>query len=141
MTNLYPFTNPALDSGDYVLDIYQGLSNQPPPHIPTGLMSQNVNRVEISVDGPRLRLTDGEVLTRSPARDEPMATPLRVPSVVLKQDSLPWQRSVIRPQGVNPASDDTWLYLLILPEDELKGWVPPPGSGGDIGATERLEGS
>jgi hypothetical protein len=107
---LYPNIRPPLVAGRYILNATQTVTA-------TGLAaeSQPVDALDthITVSSPRLVLPPDQVLSTFPPAESEGAYGSRLPQVVIKRRTLPWERLV-----AGAPNDAPWLALVVIAEGE-----------------------
>lgn len=117
--NLYPYSLPALEGGEYVLDAWHVMTQQA---LGDGdLPAAAAIATPIRVDGPRLKLEGGEILKSWPLQGEEEVTPSRLPYLVFKQETLPWMFRLGQVTNAVPSHKASWMALVALKESELAG--------------------
>lgn len=113
---LFSHSELPLESGDYSLQVWHGL------HALEAGIAANVagtqapgSSVTLKVMAPRLRIEPQDILQLYPAPGETAAYPERMPFVMYKRETLPWERS---PGVANPVGGlkSSWMALVCLPE-------------------------
>jgi len=102
---LHDAVRPALPDGAYELNVTQHLD---PP-------AQSVAPLDkhLVVTGPRFTLPPGQLLSSYPPNDAVGAFSTRLPQVVLRRRTLPWER------WIDPADQALpWLALVVLTDGE-----------------------
>jgi len=102
---LHDAVRPALPDGAYELTVTQQLN---PP-------GQSVDPLDkhLVVTGPRFALPPGQLLSSYPPNDAVGAFSSRLPQVVLRRRTLPWER------WIDPADQTLpWLALVVLTDGE-----------------------
>ncbi|HET7454128.1 MAG TPA: hypothetical protein VFJ76_01245 [Solirubrobacterales bacterium] len=113
---LFDSAHPKLPAGRYELIGNQELSGEDKVGATAELRSQ------LTVRSCRYRLPPDQVLSVWPAANEEGAFDSRLPQIVLRRRTLPWER---RPE--DPADEQTpWLALVVIAEGEgsISGEVP-----------------
>jgi hypothetical protein len=110
---LYDAVRPALDDGDYTLATQQSIADTAgtaaiPPVSPG---SWNFRIV-----GPRFSLPPDQLLSCFPPPDGQGEYSDRLPQVVLRRRTLPYERRVVTTD--DPATTPPWLALVVLAEGE-----------------------
>jgi len=107
---LFDAAEPRLPAGQYEL-----IGNQEPSgedKVPAGATAEL--RTRLTVRSSRYRLPPDQILSVWPAANEEGAFESRLPQIVLRRRTLPWER---RPQ--DPADEQTpWLALVVIAEGE-----------------------
>lgn len=117
---LYAHLTPALPAGDYRFTTTQDLTATGP----TGALDPGDLGVEplttyVRVTSPRFQLPPDQVLSTYPPANTEGAYGARLPQIVLKRRTLPWERTV-DPEGESQVDDANtpWLALVVLAEGE-----------------------
>lgn len=113
---LYPYSFPPLLSGSYTLEVFHGLHKESVGFTPHTAPSESL---QLKVDAPRLKLPGSEVLASWPAPDAKGISPDLLPYVVLKRDTLPWERLPGPASQSQRVMNVPWLTLAVIPEAEL----------------------
>jgi len=115
---LFDSAQPKLAAGQYDLVGNQELSGE--DRVPEGATAELRSR--LTVRSCRYRLPPDQILSVWPAANEEGAFDSRLPQIVLRRRTLPWER-----QPEDPADKDTpWLALVVIAEGEgsISGEVP-----------------
>ena len=96
---------PPLTAGDYVFRGTQTISGGSRPTAP--------HRADIRVTSPRFKLPPDQLLSAFPPANSEGAYESRLPQIVLKRRTLPWERA-IEPSDPNMP----WLALVVIAEGE-----------------------
>lgn len=111
---LYTHFTPALTAGDYKLTTTQSLSATGPKG---GLTATDlpVDALDtyVTVTSPRYVLPPEQALSTYPPAGTEGAYGARLPQVVIKRRTLPWERSV-----AGAPADTPWLALVVFAEGE-----------------------
>jgi len=108
---LHAMANPPLKAGDYVLEGRQSIAGGP-------VAPQSTH---IRITSPRFSLPPDQMLSTFPPANSEGAYENRLPQIVIKRRTLPWERAP------EPGADTTpWLALVVIAEGEgsLSGEVP-----------------
>ncbi len=125
---LRPMANPPLKAGDYTLAGQVSLQRRvaDPAHPSQAATLQSLGDVErrdthIRVTAPRYRLPPDQMLSSFPPANSVGAYENRLPQVVLKRRTLPWEREPAPGNTTTP-----WLALVVVAEGEatLSGEQP-----------------
>ena len=125
---LRPMANPPLKAGDYTLSGQVTLERKVPdpaqPSAPPLMQSLgDVQRQEthIRVTSPRYRLPPDQLLSAFPPANSVGAYENRLPQIVIKRRTLPWER-----EPAPGVTDTPWLALVVIAEGEgtLSGEQP-----------------
>src|SRR5688572_4114106 len=107
---LYDGAVPPLEAGDYELEAEQALSS---PQA-SGLNTET-QRSRIRVTSPRYKLPPDQVMTAFPPANSEGAYEARLPQIVIRRRTLPWERRPHRTGDpeIEPAVDENtpWLAL------------------------------
>lgn len=117
---LYAHLTPALPAGDYRFTTNQDLTaTGPKGALDAGDLPVDPLATYVRVTSPRYRLPPDQVLSTYPPANTEGAYGARLPQIVLKRRTLPWERTV-DPEGESTVDDvDTpWLALVVLAEGE-----------------------
>nr|WP_294692539.1 hypothetical protein [uncultured Friedmanniella sp.] len=124
---LYSYLTPALKAGDYRFDVSQHLSAKKgsaavtEAELPVDALASHVR-----VTAPRYQLPPDQVLSTFPPAGTEGAYGSRLPQVVIKRRTLPWERRLTLPAagGVGPPAPvderTPWLALVLVAEGEAK---------------------
>ena len=109
---LYPNIPPALLAGSYRLRAEQALGSD--DHSAASALPVDRLDVHLDVRSPRLVLPPDQVLSTFPPAESEGAYGSRLPQVVIKRRTLPWERLVA------PSTPTTtpWLALVVVAEGE-----------------------
>lgn len=111
---LYPNIAPVLLAGQYVLNATQAISAT--DHAESTLPVDDMD-VHLDVRSPRLALPPDQVLSTFPPAESEGSYGSRLPQVVIKRRTLPWERRVAG-APVNPVTP--FLALVVVAEGEAK---------------------
>jgi hypothetical protein len=100
---LHASATPPLTAGDYVLEGTQALTGG----------SIEPYRGHVRVTSPRYRLPPDQLLSTYPPANAEGAFEARLPQVVLRRRTLPWERQVAPGDTAHP-----WLALVVIAEGE-----------------------
>ncbi len=139
---LYPNIPPMLLAGSYTLSAEQSVtaSGRPASQLPVDDMD-----VHIEVRSPRLVLPPDQVLSTFPPAESEGAYGSRLPQVVIRRRTLPWERQVegapvaaMPPAPALPKMITPWMALVVVAEGEAT-LVPnvPAASAVTAGVTLR----
>lgn len=98
---------PTLAAGDYVLHATQTVANAPGAHI-------DPLDANLRVVAPRYVLAPDQVLSTFPPSRASGAFSTRLPQIVLRRRTLPWERRA----SPTSAPDIPWLALVVLADNE-----------------------
>ena len=117
---IYSHLTPTLPAGDYRFTTNQELTASGP----TGALGVGDLPVEplathVRVTSPRYQLPPDQVLSTYPPANTEGAYGARLPQIVIKRRTLPWERTV-DPEGESTVDDANtpWLALVVLAEGE-----------------------
>ena len=112
---LYPNITPPLTAGDYRFDTEQTLATASGPggaldsdDLPVSSLATHVR-----VRSPRYQLPPDQVLSTFPPANSEGAYAMRLPQIVLRRRTLPWERTL-----VDGRRDLPWLALVLVAEGE-----------------------
>jgi hypothetical protein len=110
---LYDSVRPALDDGDYALEIQQSIADTSGavtiPPVPPQSFS-------FRVAGPRFALPPDQLLSRFPPPDGEGDYSSRLPQVVLQRRTLPYERRILTTD--DSSTTPPWLALVVLAQGE-----------------------
>ena len=104
---------PPLTAGDYVLEADQKITNPSPDEdAKSDAFPTEPYRGHLRVNSPRYRMPPDQILSTFPPANSEGAYESRLPQIVLRRRTLPWERAV--------DSDRTipWLALVVIAEGE-----------------------
>jgi hypothetical protein len=115
---LLPYCRPPLAADTYTVKVGQKLIDD----VEAGQDEENLHlpgevTQKIKVDGPRFVLTVDEIHSMFPPVNDQGNFANRLPQIVLRRRTLPWERSV-DPEVSDPPP---WMALLLVNEDEENG--------------------
>lgn len=104
---------PPLTAGDYTLEGTQ--------HVPGAGNDTETYRGHVRLTSPRFRMPPDQILSTYPPANAEGAFETRLPQIVLKRRTLPWERAVKEDDREIP-----WLALVVIAEGEgtLSGETP-----------------
>ena len=113
---LYPSTRPALPAGAYLLAADQDLVASP-PNGADGHLAVDGSDFTFKIISPRFTMPPDQILSTFPPATSVGDWRERLPQIVFKRRTLPWERN---PDAVVPFNDSTppWLALVVLAEGE-----------------------
>ena len=112
---LYPAARPALPAGLYTATSHQDLKAAP-PHGASGNIHVDDTQFRIHIDAPRYLLPPDQILSTFPPAGSQGDWRERLPQIVLKRRTLPWERN---PDPASPPSTaPPWLALVVLADGE-----------------------
>jgi hypothetical protein len=112
---VYPNVVPDLKAGDYRFRVSHGMAANPGQEDELGPTQLPVDELlsHVRVTSPRFVLSPDQILSTFPPAGTDGAYGSRLPQVVIKRRTLPWERTV------DGASEDTpWLVLVVYAEGE-----------------------
>ncbi|MFM7200066.1 MAG: hypothetical protein ACKO6N_04685 [Myxococcota bacterium] len=113
---LYPYSYPPLLSGSYTLEVFHGLHKETVAFTPHSTPSESL---QLKVEAPRLKLPGSEILASWPVPDAKDIHPDLLPYVVLKRETLPWERLPGLANNTQRVMNAPWMVLAVIPEAEL----------------------
>lgn len=121
----YADCRPPLRAGDYTLEVGQELLKDGAHVDAQGPPLPSARRHKFSVVGPRFTLNPDEIHGVFPPANSQGHFESRLPMVVLRRRTLPWER---RLEGAPDAAGAAppWMALLLFEEDEVT-LLDPPG--------------
>ncbi|MDQ3980002.1 MAG: hypothetical protein M3314_10680 [Actinomycetota bacterium] len=113
---LYPSARPALPAGTYVFAADHDLTATPPNNA-NGEMAVDGSDFTTKIVSPRYTMPPDQVLSTFPPASAVGDWRERLPQIVFKRRTLPWERN---PEPDKPFTDATppWLALVVLAEGE-----------------------
>lgn len=113
---LYPAARPALPAGTYTATSDQQLTAQTPHD---GDVNVPVPDTEFHLDvvAPRYALPPDQILSTFPPATSQGDWRERLPQIVLKRRTLPWERNPTNPP-TDPETAPPWLALVVLADGE-----------------------
>jgi hypothetical protein len=112
---LYPSARPALPAGSYTASSTSALSASPPAGA-DGTIPVDDTQFSVHVDAPRYVMPPDQILSTFPPAGSQGDWRERLPQIVLKRRTLPWERN---PEpGQQPETAPPWLALIVLSEGE-----------------------
>lgn len=122
---LYDGAVPPLEAGDYELTATQTLTSPQAAGLAT-----ETHRARLRVTSPRFKLPPDQVLSAFPPANSEGAYEARLPQIVIKRRTLPWERLALRsgdPVPAQPVTSNTpWLALVVIAEGEGELSVETP---------------
>jgi hypothetical protein len=122
---LYSYITPALKAGDYRFDVSQTMTAKKgsnainPDELPIDDLHTHVR-----VTAPRYQLPPDQVLSTFPPAGTEGSYGSRLPQVVIKRRTLPWERGLTTSDGHGsqvPVDEKTpWLALVLIAEGEAE---------------------
>jgi hypothetical protein len=109
---LHRSVKPALAAGDYVLHGTQDVAGGP----------VEAYDGHLRISAPRYAMPPDQILSTFPPANSEGAVNARLPQIVLRRRTLPWERSA----GAGATADTPWLALIVIAEGEgqLSGETP-----------------
>jgi hypothetical protein len=101
-------------AGDYHLNVTQTINVGTPGFTEETWTAKH----DFSVRAPRFSLAPDEILSVYPPKGSTGTYSMTLPHIVLKESTLPWQRTSFR-HGRSPATNPPWLALIVLHPDDL----------------------
>ena len=117
---LYAHLTPALPAGDYRFTTNQDLSaTGPKGALDSGDLPVEPLTTYVRVTSPCYQLPPDQVLSTYPPANTEGSYGARLPQIVLKRRTLPWERTV-DPEGESTVDDANtpWLALVVLAEGQ-----------------------
>lgn len=117
---LYAHLTPALPAGDYRFTTNQDLTaTGPKGALDSGDLPVEPLTTYVRVTSPRYQLPPDQVLSTFPPANTEGSYGARLPQIVLKRRTLPWERTV-DPEGESTVDDANtpWLALVVLAEGQ-----------------------
>ena len=115
---LYPDARPALSAGPYNATGKQALTAQTPHDGPQDITE--TSQFHLLVDAPRYKMPPEQILSTFPPAGSEGDWRERLPQIVLKRRTLPWERN----PSINPVEPretaPPWLALVVLADGEGK---------------------
>ena len=132
----YDSCPPPLTAGEYALQVTQTVEKPIPleddndgyESIDEGASRKlpGTQTAPFEITGPRFILQPDEIHSVYPPANADGPFEARLPCVVLKRRTLPWERTANAPQESNDQEDKKpWLALLLFSEDEVTLLDPP----------------
>lgn len=105
---------PPLTAGDYVLEADQKITDPTPDEAAKGAANFPTEpyRGHLRVNSPRYRMPPDQILSTFPPANSEGAYESRLPQIVLKRRTLPWERAVDADRKI------PWLALVVIAEGE-----------------------
>ena len=125
---LYPSARPILKAGAYLLAVDHDLKATP-PHNDPGELAVDGSDFTLRVVSPRYTMPPDQILATFPPASAVGDWRQRLPQIVFKRRTLPWERDpdTVAPRfSATPTTIPPWLALVVLAEGEaqLSGDVP-----------------
>lgn len=104
---------PPLTAGDYVLEADQKITNPTPDEdAKSDAFPTEPYRGHLRVNSPRYRMPPDQILSTFPPANSEGAYESRLPQIVLRRRTLPWERAVDADRTI------PWLALVVIAEGE-----------------------
>lgn len=122
---LYSHITPALKAGDYRFDVSQAMTaKKGTATIDAGAVPVQELQTHVTVTAPRYQLPPDQVLSTYPPAGTEGAYGSRLPQIVIKRRTLPWERGLRIPDGhggeVDVGESTPWLALVLIAEGEAE---------------------
>ncbi|HEY5861039.1 MAG TPA: hypothetical protein VIX62_12200, partial [Actinomycetota bacterium] len=122
---LYSHITPALKAGDYRFEVSQAMTaKKGTQNIDAGAVPVEALQTHVTVTAPRYQLPPDQVLSTYPPAGTEGAYGSRLPQIVIKRRTLPWERGLKIPDGhggqTNVAETTPWLALVLIAEGEAE---------------------
>lgn len=119
---LYANLAPVLPAGDYRFTTDQDLdATGPTGRLDPGALPVDELRTHLRVTSPRFQLPPDQVLSTYPPANTEGAYGSRLPQVVIKRRTLPWERTVDPENETDIDRPETpWLALVVIAEGEAE---------------------
>ena len=114
---LYAQARPALPAGRYSASAHHGLTAQP-PHDPPVTVPVPDATYHVHIDAPRYVMPPDQILSTFPPAGSTGDWRERLPQIVLKRRTLPWERNPT--PDSDPHSAPPWLALVVLADGEFQ---------------------
>jgi hypothetical protein len=112
---IYPAARPPLPAGTYAATTHQDLTAAP-PHGGAGDIAVDDTRFLVHIDSPRYVMPPDEILSTFPPATSQGDWSERLPQIVLKRRTLPWERNP--DPAAEPEDAPPWLALVVLADGE-----------------------
>ena len=109
---LFSFATPTLPAGGYKLTAMQQMMQQGGATIPG--MNVDAHQSFLEVTAPRFALPADQILSTFPPNRAAGAFSTRLPQIVLRRRTLPWERRA----AANQPAEVPWLALVLLADGE-----------------------
>ncbi|MCP4424812.1 MAG: hypothetical protein GY803_09990, partial [Chloroflexi bacterium] len=132
----YEECRPPLEAGNYTLKLTQELATSSGGEALDKNSSKPLpdsRQHQFTITGPRFTLDPAEIHAAFPPPNSEGPFESRLPMVVLRRRTLPWERSI-------DAGGTPWLALLLFEEGEIKLLDPPDCTVAKIMAEDSSEG-
>jgi hypothetical protein len=114
---IYPSARPALPAGLYSATSHQDLMAAP-PHGGDGVVPVDDTQFHVHIDAPRYVMPPDQILSTFPPASAQGDWRERLPQIVLKRRTLPWERNPTFNPQVDPHVAPPWLALVVLADGE-----------------------
>jgi hypothetical protein len=112
---LYSAARPALRAGDYTATSSQDLVAQT-PHDGDATVPIDDTEFHLVIDAPRYQMPHDQILSTFPPAGAQGDWRERLPQIVLKRRTLPWERN---PEPASPPGQEPpWMALVVLADGE-----------------------
>jgi hypothetical protein len=122
---LYSHITPPLKAGEYRFTATQSLAatDEDGDALDEGTLTVEPLSTYVNVTSPRFQLPPDQVLSTYPPASSEGSYGTRLPQIVIKRRTLPWERAA------DPANPDTpWLALVVIAEGEAEVVLNAPVS-------------
>jgi hypothetical protein len=124
---IYPDARPALPAGSYTTTSHQALTAAP-PHGGDGNIHVDDTQFHVRIVSPRYVMPPDQILSTFPPAGSQGDWRERLPQIVLKRRTMPWERNPgpftdpppvgPPPPDPDPATAPPWLALVVLADGE-----------------------
>lgn len=111
---IYPAARPALPAGPYQATSESDLAAVPPPGT-DGAIPVDPSQFGVHIDAPRYTMPPDQILSTFPPAGSRGDWRERLPQIVLKRRTLPWERN---PDPAILDNPEPWLALVVLADGE-----------------------
>ena len=113
---LYSKITPPLEAGDWRLKVTQSLSAATPNKVlDANDLKIDEENINVRIRSPRYLLPPDQILSTYPPANSFGSYGSRLPQVVIKRRTLPWERKLAGAAGTTP-----WLALVLIAEGEAR---------------------
>jgi hypothetical protein len=112
---IYPEARPGLPAGGYLASTTSAVSAAP-PNGADGTIPVDGTQFRLLIDAPRYVMPPDQILSTFPPAGSQGDWRDRLPQIVLKRRTLPWERNPA--PGQLPETAPPWLALVVLAEGE-----------------------
>jgi hypothetical protein len=112
---LYPEARPELPAGSYTATSHQDL-HAAPPHGADGAIPVEDTQFHLHIVAPRYTMPPDQILSTFPPAGSAGDWRERLPQIVLKRRTLPWERNP--DPAADPKTAPPWLALVVLADGE-----------------------